>query len=217
MHMDSGHMVAARRFAGSLRRRRPVRAGPSLATCRNGILPTSMPAWIRAGAEARPRQGRHRRDPSRAAGRARWPPRPSAAAPAGWARRSSPTRRWRNCSAASSPMPAWSIPATPPTRSAPSFYGDTQEKMTDASAHLLFFALELNRSTMRRSKARSPAIPLRPLPALGRRSAQGQALPARGPRSSSSSTRSRSPGAAPGTGCSTRPSPRCASTSTARS
>ena len=28
-------------------------------------------------------------------------------------------------------------------------YGDIQEKMTDASAHLLFFALELNGSTMR--------------------------------------------------------------------
>ena len=36
------------------------------------------------------------------------------------------------------------MPATPPDPQRAKLYGDIQEKMTDASAHLLFFALELN-------------------------------------------------------------------------
>ena len=62
-------------------------------------------------------------------------------------------------------------------------YGDIQEKMTDASAHLLFFALELNLVDDALIGAALDADPgLRPLPALGARPPEGQALPARGPR-----------------------------------
>ena len=61
-------------------------------------------------------------------------------------------------------------------------YGDIQEKMTDASAHLLFFALELNLIDddliLKRDGCRSG---LRPLPAMDPRPPEGPPLPARGP------------------------------------
>ena len=84
-------------------------------------------------------------------------------------------------------------------------YGDVQEKMTDASAHLLFFALELNLIDDALIASALDADPaLRPLPALGSRSAGRTSPTSSRTGSSSSSTKSRSPGAAPGTGCSTR-------------
>ena len=82
------------------------------------------------------------RRPTRA-GSPNW--RPDRAPDRRWPRRSAATRRSRICSAGWSPMPASSIPATPPTRSRAKFYGDVQERITAISLHLLFFALELNR------------------------------------------------------------------------
>ncbi len=61
------------------------------------------------------------------------------------------------------------------------FYGDMQERITAASLHLLFFTLELNRiddAALEAAMARSGA---RPLPAVDRGRAQGEALSARGP------------------------------------
>ena len=95
------------------------------------------------------------------------------------------------------------------------FYGDVQEQVTNASSHLLFFELELNRLDDALLDA-----------ALGRPGASvaggpGSMTSARsGPTSSttgwsSCSWRSRSPAAPPGTGCSTRPSRRSGSRSTA--
>ncbi len=58
------------------------------------------------------------------------------------------------------------------------FYGDVSERITAASTHLLFFALELNRvddDVIERAMAVSRA---QLLPAVDRGSAQGQALPA---------------------------------------
>ena len=55
------------------------------------------------------------------------------------------TRRWTTCWASSAPMPACSIRATPPIRSAPNSMATSQEKLTAASTHLLFFTLEINR------------------------------------------------------------------------
>ena len=74
------------------------------------------------------------------------------------------------------------MPATPSDPQRAKLYGDIQEKMTDASAHLLFFALELNLiddALIAEGARRRSAV--RPLPAVGPRSQEGQALPARGP------------------------------------
>ncbi len=58
------------------------------------------------------------------------------------------------------------------------FYGDTQEKITDASSDLLFFELELNRlDDALATKLAAGAA--QALPALARRHPQGQALSAR--------------------------------------
>ena len=71
-------------------------------------------------------------------------------------------------------------------------YGDIQEKMTDASAHLLFFALELNLiddALIEKALDADPAV--RPLPALGA-SISGRTSPTSSRTASSScSTRSR--------------------------
>jgi oligoendopeptidase F len=61
------------------------------------------------------------------------------------------------------------------------FYGDMQQKLTDISSHLLFFALEFNRSRTRNWSAPCPAMRAGALPALGRGSAQGKAVSARRP------------------------------------
>ena len=84
-------------------------------------------------------------------------------------------------------------------------YGDVQEKMTDASAHLLFFALELNLvdDALVDAGARSP-IPPSATTGPGCSTCATTSPTSSTTASSSSSTRSRSPGAAPGTGCSTR-------------
>ena len=97
------------------------------------------------------------------------------------------------------------------------FYGDVSERLTAASTHLLFFALELNRVDDDVIERAMQTPELGALPAVDRGSAQGQAVSARGPASSSSSMRSPRAAMPPGTGCSTRPSPACASRSAARS
>ena len=68
-------------------------------------------------------------------------PKPAPGSP----RRSATSKRSRTCSAASSPLPGCSTPATQSDPAISKFYGDVQEKITNASSHLLFFTLELNR------------------------------------------------------------------------
>ena len=62
------------------------------------------------------------------------------------------------------------------------FYGDVSERLTDASMHLLFFALELNRVDDAVIERAMQAPELGTLPPLDRGSAQGQAVSARGSR-----------------------------------
>ena len=72
------------------------------------------------------------------------------------------------------------------------FYGDVQEKMTDASAHLLFFALELNLiddALLDDGAGRRSAV--RPLPAVDRSICARTSPTSSTTASSSSSTRSR--------------------------
>ena len=74
------------------------------------------------------------------------------------------------------------MPATPPIRRAPNSTATCRSGSPTASIHLLFFTLELNRiddAVLEAAMARSRA---RPLPAVDRGCAQGEALPARGPR-----------------------------------
>ena len=97
------------------------------------------------------------------------------------------------------------------------FYGDVSERLTNASVHLLFFALELNRDRRCRDRACDADAGAR------RITGRGSRICARTSRISSriasSSCFTKNPRAAmpPGTGCSTRPSPACASRSGPRS
>jgi len=61
------------------------------------------------------------------------------------------------------------------------FYGDVHERITAASAHLLFFTLELNPHRQRFNRCRDGGPRTRPLPAVDRGCPQGKALSARGP------------------------------------
>ena len=97
------------------------------------------------------------------------------------------------------------------------FYGDVSERLTAASVHLLFFPLELNRiddAVIERAHADAGAR---------RITGRGSRICARTSRISSriasSSCSTKNPRAAmpPGTGCSIRPSPACASRSGPRS
>ena len=56
------------------------------------------------------------------------------------------------------------------------FYGDVQEKVTNASAQLLFFQLELNRLDDATLMAAADKAPLVALEAVARRHSQGKAL-----------------------------------------
>ena len=60
------------------------------------------------------------------------------------------------------------------------FYGDIQEKLTAITTDLIFFELETQQDRRRRAGARAEGAGARPLQALARRPAQGEALPARG-------------------------------------
>ena len=62
------------------------------------------------------------------------------------------------------------------------FYGDVSERLTAASVHLLFFALELNRIDDAVDRPRDADARTRALSPVDRGSAQGQAVSARGPR-----------------------------------
>ena len=59
------------------------------------------------------------------------------------------------------------------------FYGDVSERLTAASVHLLFFALGTQPHRRCRDRARDADAGARPLPAVDRGSAQGQAVSAR--------------------------------------
>jgi hypothetical protein len=87
------------------------------------------------------------------------------------------------------------------------FYGDAQEKVTNASSDLLFFELELNRldDKLAAKLAAGPLKHFRPSPTSSTIN------------SNNCSMKNRSPVMAPGTGCSTRPSRAYASTSMASS
>ena len=76
-------------------------------------------------------------------------------------RRSRATRRSRICSAGSSPMPAWSMPATRPTRSAPSSMATSQEqhhRRLAASAVLHARAQPDRRCGARRARCAEPPL-----------------------------------------------------------
>ena len=60
------------------------------------------------------------------------------------------------------------------------FYGDMQERITAASLHLLFFTLELNRIDDAALDAAMADPRARPLPAVDRGRAQGEAVSTRG-------------------------------------
>ena len=96
------------------------------------------------------------------------------------------------------------------------FYQTMQERINEISTDLLFFT---SRSTARGCRAREPSWPTRRWRITGR----GCATSALSARTSSPTTwrscctKSRSPAAPPGCGCSTRRSPICAFRSTARS
>ena len=96
------------------------------------------------------------------------------------------------------------------------FYGDVQEKITAASLHLLFFTLELNRidDAALEAAMRDPALGhYRPWIEDVRKEKPYQLED----RVEELFHEKSMTGAAPGTGCSTRRSRRCASRSTARS
>ena len=105
--------------------RRPAGVEPRRPLPRHAIRPSCR-------RRSRPRRGaigRLRGDATRASSpRSPAAPRPASGSP----RRCATSRRSRTCSAASSPMPACSMPATPPTRPRSKFYGDVQEKITNA-------------------------------------------------------------------------------------
>ena len=75
-------------------------------------------------------------------------------------------------------MPGSSTPRIRPIPARGKFYGDAQEKITNASSNLLFFELELNRLDDARSGERARRRPARALPALDRGHSQKQALSA---------------------------------------
>ena len=85
-----------------------------------------------------------------------------------WPRPSAATKSSKTCSAASCPMPGfvYSGDTTDPARA--KFYGDAQEKVTDASSDLLFFTLELNRIEDAKLETAMAERRARPLSALAR-------------------------------------------------
>src|SRR5467141_3368842 len=106
-----------------------------------------------------------------------------------------------------------SADTTDPVRA--KFFGDVQERITTSSSHLLFFALELKRSTT--GCLKTPwRTPRSATTGRGSRTSAGKSPISSRIASSSSSTKNPSPGKAPGTGCSTTPSPACASRSAPR-
>ena len=124
----------------------------------------------------------------------------------------------RICSAASCPMPGWSMPATPPIPQRAKFYGDVQERLTDGVAPTCCSSRSSSTASTTRARRGAGAEPAlghyrpwledirkeKPLPA--RRQARAAVPREVGDRR-----------AAPGTACSTRRWRRCASRSTARS
>ena len=94
------------------------------------------------------------------------------------------------------------------------FYGDTQEKITDATSDLLFFELELNR--LDDALAAKLAAGRSSITGPGSKTSARASPISSTTNSNNCSMKNRSPVTAPGTGCSTRRSPACVSTSMAR-
>ena len=128
---------------------------------------------------------------------------------------SRPTSGSRISWASSARTPGSTMPPTSPTRRA-KFYGDISEKLTAISTDLIFFELELNQIDDAALAQALDEPARRPLQAVDRRPAQGEALPARGEDRAAVPREGPDRGAAPGTGCSARPCRRCASPSRAR-
>ena len=97
------------------------------------------------------------------------------------------------------------------------FYGDAQEKVTELAGDLLFFELELNRLDDALLDAAMAELAAGALSALARGHPQGAPAPARRRDRAIVPRKVVSAAPPPGTGCSTRRSPRCASSSRARS
>ena len=92
------------------------------------------------------------------------------------------------------------------------FFQTVQERVNQIATKLLFVTLELNRiEDPSRSRRRSPSRRHSPTISPGCATCGAFARISSTTRSSGSCTRSRSPGGAPGSGCSTRPWPGCAS------
>ena len=187
---------------------------PDLALSRNGTWPTFTRHPIHPLSAATSRAPTVRRNPSLRNGGAGWPTSPGR-------NLQLPSPAMRPCPtflAASAPMPAsiYAGDTTDPARA--KFYGDVQEKLTDAHHATSCSSSSSSTASTTRLLERAMADPgARPLPALARGPAQGEAATSSTTASSSSSTRSRVTGGAPGTASSTRPWPRSASRSTARS
>ena len=121
-----------------------AKARPRSASCRNGTFPTSIRPWTRRSWSATSNRPRPTRSPSRRAGRAGSPTRRPRAATTGLGQclREYEALEELIGRIVSYAALVYAGNTTDPQRA--KLYGDIQQKMTDASAHLLFFALELN-------------------------------------------------------------------------
>ena len=118
-----------------------------------------------------------RRNPSLRNGGAGWP-----TSPGRNLQLPSPAMRpCPTCLAASAPMPASTMSATPPTPARQKFYGDINQKLTDTHhpPDLLRARAQPHRRRPPRTGAEGAGA--RPLPALARGPAEGEAAPARRP------------------------------------
>ena len=96
------------------------------------------------------------------------------------------------------------------------FYGDVQERITAASIASAVLRARAQPDRRREARSRDGRSGARPLPAVDRGHAQGEALSARGPHRAIVPREVGDRPTRPGTGCSTRRSRACASRSTAR-
>ena len=192
--------AAPPRAAALATTRRAARMGPGRPLPRHRTAGASPPtsrgaeAECRAFADALSRQAR--RDSRRPA---------TATLGAG---RDRATRRSRTCSAASMSYAGlvYAGDTTDPARA--KFYGDVQERLTAASSRPAVLHAGAQPDRRRAcSTRRSRDAAARPLPAVARGHAQGEALPARRPDRAALPREVGDRAAAPGTGCSTRPSP----------
>ena len=185
--------------------------------CRNGTWPTSIRRSTRPRSSATSSGPKPTASPSRQAYKGKLAE--LAAAPSRRrARRggASATRRSTICSAGSAPTPGWSMPATPPIRRARSSTATCRSASPRRRCTCCSSRSSSTASTTPCSSGDGGSR-ARPLPAVDRGRAQGEAVSARGPRRAAVPREVGDRLFAPGTGCSTRRWRRCASRSTARS